>query len=1162
MRHYHTTLFVSKPVCKIGMAICLCLMLMTSRAQTLVWEDNFDGPAIDANKWTYDFGDGCERGICGWGNSELEYYTSRAENARIENGNLVIEARQENFQTRGYTSARLKTEGRMHFQYGTLEARIKVPNLQNGLWPAFWMLGTTGNWPANGEMDLMEMGSAAAISAGVINRRAGAAVHWDYQGSQADYGQDYNSSVNLNNDYHVYKLTWDPSFIRVYIDNVQFFAFDISNISGNSLEEFHIPHYILLNLAVGGSYTGILSSGGITAPLPGSMLVDYIRLYQGSGSQLYVGANHAESGTYGVYTETTPVNNKLTYGVDANLYLWNNLTAISGTPYEGSEVMAFRANAGAWFGMGVATDYKNMSNFASGSLKFHMRTTSTHTFKIGVSSAFGDSWVDFVNGGQQYGLVRDGNWHEVTIPFSAFFNLDLYSVKQMFMLTADPPAANVDFFIDNIYYSGGGGPVNQPPAVSVTSPSNSATFNQGQSITINASASDTDGSVTLVEFYADGAKIGQDISSPYSFTWSGAATGTHTITAKATDNGGASTTSGGVNITVNTVSSLPSPWQTADIGAVGAAGSASYSSGTFTVNGSGADIWGTSDEFRFVYQTLSGNGTITAQVNSLTNTDAWAKAGVMIRNSLNANAAHAMTAVTASNGVAFQRRTSDGGSSTHTGVSGQAAPKWVRVQRSGSTFTSSYSSNGTTWTTIGTATITMGTTVYVGLCVTAHNDGTLCGAAFSNVSIGGTNAAPGVSITSPSNNASFTAPASVTISASASDSDGSVTQVAFYHDGTLIGTDTSSPYSVTWSNVAAGNYTLTAIATDNGGLTTTSSGIAITVNTQQSSTNLALSKPVTVSSTENSNFPGSSAVDGNTGTRWSSAFSDPQWIYVDLGATYSISRVKITWEAAYGRDYLVQTSSNASSWTTIKTISGNTTLTNDHTGLNGSGRYVRIYGTVRGTAYGYSIYELEVYGASSTGGLCTGTAVSGDYSYEVSTSSGTVNWRFIPLAPIQGSTLCIIYIKVGNGGYAGFPMTASGSDFTFSQAQTNGNILTFYFTYRVGNTTTERNSSANPHTYTVGTTCGSSGARISMPDGSQEMNEESVFEISPNPVERELHVRGLTAGTIRIIDVTGREVMRREVKSEAVDVSALPGGLYIILINKERSVGMKRFIKK
>lgn len=420
-------------------------------AQTLVWRDEFNGPSIDRSRWTYDVGDGCQIGLCGWGNSELQYYTSRPENARIENGRLVIEARREAFGSRAFTSARLKTEGRLHFKYGTLEARIKVPDLRNGLWPAYWMLGTVGNWPARGEIDLVEMGSAAAIGAGLANRRVGAAVHWDYQGSQADYGRDYDSPSDLAGGFHVYRMTWDPQFIRVSIDGQPYFEFAISDIEGASLHEFHQQHFLLLNLAVGGSYTGIYSNAGISAPLPGKMEIDYIRLYQNPGSELYTGAN-APAGKFGVYTERGDMNARLTYGSDAELYLWNNLTPIAAPAYEGSQSMAFRANAGAWYGLGVYTGYRNMSRFGNGRLKFHMRTTAGNSFKIGLNSSFGDSWIVFAPGGPQYGLVRDGNWHEVSIPFSAFHDLDLHALKQMFMLAADPPGSNVDVFIDNVYY--------------------------------------------------------------------------------------------------------------------------------------------------------------------------------------------------------------------------------------------------------------------------------------------------------------------------------------------------------------------------------------------------------------------------------------------------------------------------------------------------------------------------------------------------------------------------------------------------------------------------------------------------------------------------------------------------------------------------------------
>jgi hypothetical protein len=133
-----------------------------------------------------------------------------------------------------------------------------------------------------------------------------------------------------------------------------------------------------------------------------------------------------------------------------------------------------------------------------------------------------------------------------------------------------------------------------------------------------------------------------------------------------------------------------------------------------------------------------------------------------------------------------------------------------------------------------------------------------------------------------------------------------------------------------------------------------------------SSSNIALNKSVTVSSVEGSGLEGNYAVDGNSSTRWSATmYVDPQWITVDLGNNYNISQVKITWEAAYAKDYLLQVSIDNTNWTTVKTIQGNTSLSNDHSGLSAIGRYVRMYGTARGSDYGYSIYELEVYGTLS-----------------------------------------------------------------------------------------------------------------------------------------------------------------------------------------------------
>jgi phosphatidylserine/phosphatidylglycerophosphate/cardiolipin synthase-like enzyme len=187
------------------------------------------------------------------------------------------------------------------------------------------------------------------------------------------------------------------------------------------------------------------------------------------------------------------------------------------------------------------------------------------------------------------------------------------------------------------------------------------------------------------------------------------------------------TTSGGVT------GNLPSGWSHQDIGSVGVAGSASYSSGTFSINGAGADIWGTADALHYAYQSLSGNGQIVARVASVSNVAAWTKAGVMIRGSLASNAAMAIMLVSPSKGTALQYRASAGASAASIAGPLVTAPYWVKIVRSGNTITGYVSSNGSSWTTVGSVSLTLGSTVQIGLAVSSHNSSRLATATFDNV---------------------------------------------------------------------------------------------------------------------------------------------------------------------------------------------------------------------------------------------------------------------------------------------------------------------------------------------------------------------------------------------------------------------------------------------
>ncbi len=251
--------------------------------------------------------------------------------------------------------------------------------------------------------------------------------------------------------------------------------------------------------------------------------------------------------------------------------------------------------------------------------------------------------------------------------------------------------------------------------------------------------------------------------------------------------------------------SLPllAPWVSQDIGSVGLTGSAGYGNNTFTVSGSGADIWGTADAFRFVYVRATENCTVIARVASLQNIDPWSKAGVMIRESTNANAANAFIAVTPGNGVTWQTRSSTGGGSGNAATSGLTAPYWVKLVRSGNTFTGYRSPDGTNWTPQGTNTFTMASTAYVGLALTSHNNSSLCTATFDNVT------APGWSAPLPPQAPGGLAAAAVS-SSQINLTWNAVTNAANYN--VKRSTTNGGPYTVVATGVTATNYNDSALA--------------------------------------------------------------------------------------------------------------------------------------------------------------------------------------------------------------------------------------------------------------------------------------------------------------------------------------------------------------
>lgn len=236
----------------------------------LVWSDEFNtGTTPDTTKWAYNIG----TGSYGWGNNEAQYYTSDPANARIENGNLIIEARKEPRGGKNYTSARLLTQGKASWTYGRIEVRAKLPK-GIGSWPAIWMLGDNINsvgWPMCGEIDIMEhVGSEQDV----VNFSAHSKMlNWSL-------GTQKTTKTNIagvSDQFHIYKIEWSKERIQFFVDNVLYYNV-VNDGRGLSYYPFTDPQYLLLNLAVGGNMGG--TKGVDDSIFPIRMQVDYVRIYQ------------------------------------------------------------------------------------------------------------------------------------------------------------------------------------------------------------------------------------------------------------------------------------------------------------------------------------------------------------------------------------------------------------------------------------------------------------------------------------------------------------------------------------------------------------------------------------------------------------------------------------------------------------------------------------------------------------------------------------------------------------------------------------------------------------------------------------------------------------------------------------------------------------------
>lgn len=241
----------------------------------LVWHDEFDGDSINRENWTFDTGG------YGFGNGEAQYYTdNRPENARVENGLLVIEARFEKYENQYYTSAKLWTRDLFEFQYGRVEARTKVPE-GSGLWPAFWMLGAdfefevdennvfTNNWPHIGEIDIMEyIGREPKLVMGTAHGPG-------YAGAMGK-GRWNPQEFKIADEFHTYAIEWNYEGITWFFDGEPYYTLNREDV-GNREWVFDHEFFMILNLALGGNFGGTIA---LDTQFPANYYIDYVRVYQ------------------------------------------------------------------------------------------------------------------------------------------------------------------------------------------------------------------------------------------------------------------------------------------------------------------------------------------------------------------------------------------------------------------------------------------------------------------------------------------------------------------------------------------------------------------------------------------------------------------------------------------------------------------------------------------------------------------------------------------------------------------------------------------------------------------------------------------------------------------------------------------------------------------
>lgn len=489
---------------RVIVAIFLVANIAQAQMGPVIWEENFE----NLDNWIKITGNGS----WGWGNGELQFY--QEENADIapvpgEPGNnaLRITARQESGpgivdqwgNPLSYTSARLVSKSKVSIKYGVIETRVRIPNIDVGGWPAVWLLGTSNYaWPRNGEIDLMEMGWKEAfrnlhdshnggndLDNSTVNEIVGSnalfysadAVNPGNPSGAASLAYDpddlfvrpyYNHTNPLIDRFLTYRLYWDDTSLRFTVtdDGTEYDLYETPFTFDSESDEFQLPFNLIVNMAVGGAFTDAFNLGDpgsgvpVSMPFPAEMYVDYIRVYEWNGKgDVHLGPPAAESESFGIFTDNTPTNGALEPEVSGQIYVWEGtLTEASIPPYEGDNALSWQTTGAGWFGAGILSIQPlNLFEFGDGDLKFRIKIPANVTFKIGIIDTWGNqSWLEFPAFQTTYGLVRDGEWGQATIPVSEIRGsaMDLRMLTYPFAILEEQ-GTSAEFALDDIYYDGG-----------------------------------------------------------------------------------------------------------------------------------------------------------------------------------------------------------------------------------------------------------------------------------------------------------------------------------------------------------------------------------------------------------------------------------------------------------------------------------------------------------------------------------------------------------------------------------------------------------------------------------------------------------------------------------------------------------------------------------